>query len=242
MSGTRIQLVGAARIAAALGAGRPVRVVFVAAGEAPTSEEAAVLKDAERAGAAVRELAPRAFARLAADPSERRLIALEGPAPDAPLDEVMVGGGAVWLLVDAGYPGNAGFVIRTAEVSGAAAVAIDSDFDRIARRDAVRSSMRADRVLPVFFEPAAAVVAAARAAGRRVVVIEDRGARAPWEVDLTGDPLLVAGGEATGVPEALLDEADAVVRVPMAGFIPSYNLQAAVAAVAAERLRQIAGD
>jgi tRNA G18 (ribose-2'-O)-methylase SpoU len=30
------------------------------------------------------------------------------------------------------------------------------------------------------------------------------------------------------------------VRVPMAGFIPSYNVQAAMAAVAAERLRQLA--
>jgi tRNA(Leu) C34 or U34 (ribose-2'-O)-methylase TrmL len=29
------------------------------------------------------------------------------------------------------------------------------------------------------------------------------------------------------------------VRVPMAGFIPSYNLQTAVAVLAAERLRQL---
>ena len=29
------------------------------------------------------------------------------------------------------------------------------------------------------------------------------------------------------------------IRVPMAGFIPCYNLQAAVSAVACERLRQL---
>ena len=33
-------------------------------------------------------------------------------------------------------------------------------------------------------------------------------------------------------------EADLVLRIPMRGFMPSYNLQAAMAAVASERLRQ----
>jgi TrmH family RNA methyltransferase len=50
--------------------------------------------------------------------------------------------------------------------------------------------------------------------------------------------LLVVGAEAEGVPADLLAAADATVRIPMAGFIASYNLQAAVAAVAAERFRQ----
>jgi tRNA G18 (ribose-2'-O)-methylase SpoU len=51
--------------------------------------------------------------------------------------------------------------------------------------------------------------------------------------------LFVAGSEAGGVPPAILERCDAVVRIPMAGFLPSYNVQAAVAAVAAERLRQL---
>jgi tRNA G18 (ribose-2'-O)-methylase SpoU len=37
----------------------------------------------------------------------------------------------------------------------------------------------------------------------------------------------------------VLARCDDVVRVPMAGFIPSYNVQAAMAAVAGERLRQM---
>ena len=49
---------------------------------------------------------------------------------------------------------------------------------------------------------------------------------------------LVVGGEHTGVPEGVLAQCDAVVRIPMAGFIRSYNLQAAVAMIAAERMRQ----
>ena len=58
-------------------------------------------------------------------------------------------------------------------------------------------------------------------------------------MDLTGPVLLIVGGEVRGVHEVLLDACESVVRIPMLGFIPSYNLQAAVAIVAGERLRQL---
>ena len=82
------------------------------------------------------------------------------------------------------------------------------------------------------------MVLRAREAGRRVIAVEDVGKRAPWETDLTGRVLLVVGGERYGIPPEVLEQADDLVRIPMAGFIPSYNLQAAMAAVAVERLRQ----
>jgi TrmH family RNA methyltransferase len=70
------------------------------------------------------------------------------------------------------------------------------------------------------------------------VGIEDVGTQAPWEVELTGRVLFVVGGETHGIPAPVLERCDSLVRIPTSGFIPSYNLQAAVAAVAAERLRQ----
>jgi tRNA G18 (ribose-2'-O)-methylase SpoU len=99
--------------------------------------------------------------------------------------------------------------------------------------------MRADRFVPVQWRPAAEVIAAARKAGRRVVAVEDVGAAAPWEADLAGPVLLVVGGESLGVPEAVLAACDEAVRIPMDGFIRSFNLQAAVAIVAGERNRQV---
>ena len=128
--------------------------------------------------------------------------------------------------------------LRTAEVSGAAGIFVDAEFDHAKRREAVRASMRADRFLPVLWLGAEAVLARARAAGRRCVAVEDTGDRAPWQVDLTGPALFVVGGEHAGLPDALLAACDVVVRIPMAGFIRSYNLQAAVAMLAAERMRQ----
>ena len=76
------------------------------------------------------------------------------------------------------------------------------------------------------------------ASGHRIYAIENTGERAPWDVDLTGPALFIIGGEARGIPPPVLAAADAVLRIPMGGFIPSYNLQIPVGVVAAERLRQ----
>ena len=53
--------------------------------------------------------------------------------------------------------------------------------------------------------------------------------------------LLIVGAEAEGVPTEVLDRCDEIVRIPMAGFVASYNLQVAVAAISAERFRQLEG-
>lgn len=167
------------------------------------------------------------------------ILGLVGRRPSADLDGLLSCGGAVWLLVGVAYPGNAGFAIRTAEVSGADGIVLDAPgFDHVARRQATRTSMRADRYMPVLWEAAAPVLEKARAQGRRVIAIEDCGKEAPSEIDLSGPVLFVVGGEDEGIPAALLQAADAVVRIPMRGFIRSYNLQTAVAVVAVERLRQ----
>jgi TrmH family RNA methyltransferase len=180
----------------------------------------------------------RVVARLSHARPPADLLAMVGPPPGADLDGVLAERGALWLLVGVSYPGNAGFAIRTAEVSGADGIAIDCGFERPERRDALRMSMRADWFMPVLWKPADLVFERAASAGHRLIGIEDVGETAPWQVDLTGPALFVIGGEEPGVPPDLLERCDAIVRVPMGGFIRSYNLQAALAALAAERLRQ----
>jgi 23S rRNA (guanosine2251-2'-O)-methyltransferase len=73
-----------------------------------------------------------------------------------------------------------------------------------------------------------------------VLAVEDVGTHAPWEVDLTQPLLLIVGGERHGIPQAVLAACDGALRIPMRGFIPSYNVQAAMAIVVGEQLRQLA--
>jgi len=196
---------------------------------------------AEDTGIEILEVGARRFERLRGNHSDANILALAGPRADAPMSEVMQRGGAVWLLTGPAYPGNVGFAIRTAEVSGADALYIDNDFDHQGRREARRAAMRADRFMPVGWAHSEAVIQAARHAGKSLVAVEDVGRAAPWEVDLRGSLLFVVGAEAEGVPAAVLRECDEVIRIPMAGFVASYNLQAAVASIASERFRQQQG-
>ena len=231
---------GARDIVAALAAGELLAAVFVTriAIEADAAVAAAV-ESARRAGVAVHVVGPTVLRRFGRGDPPPRVLAVAGPPPRVSLAEVLAQRGATWLLAGVAYPTNAGFAIRTAEVSGADGVIVDAPFTAADRRTALRASMRADRVMPVIWDRAATAIDAARAAGARIVAVEDSGPRAPWDVDLTRPSLLVVGGERDGIPAAVLARCDDVVRVPMAGFIPSYNVQAAMAAVAAERLRQM---
>jgi tRNA G18 (ribose-2'-O)-methylase SpoU len=235
----RRQLAGPAELAAALDAGVPVRLVLAAREpKDPAAHE--VIARARALDIPVRLTSERSLRRLSRVDPPAEVLALLGGPPDLDRAAVLASGGVVWLLVGVAYPGNTGFAIRLAEVSGAHAMFVDGAFLHEGRREALRASMRAERFMPVFWDAALDVVAAARAAGRRVLAVEDVGTRAPWEVDLTQPLLLIVGGERHGIPREVLAACDGVLRIPMRGFIPSYNLQAAMAVVVGEQLRQLA--
>ena len=175
--------------------------------------------------------------RMSADGAQVAL-ALVGRTQNETLVDVMAAGGCVWLFDGVEYSTNLGFAIRTAEVSGADAVLLNVNKTHEERRTIRRASMRADRFIPVIYTTTPDVLRAAKANGFRIVAAEDVGTKGPWDEDLTGNILLVVGAEREGVSSEVLEAADAVVKLPMDGFVPSYNLQVAVSVLAVEALRQ----
>ena len=69
------------------------------------------------------------------------------------------------------------------------------------------------------------------------MALETSGQELDGRTALPDRALLVAGGERDGLAAGLLGGADAVVRLPTRGFIPSFNVQAAIAMIAWSRLR-----
>ncbi len=238
MSGVR-QLAHAAAILAAIEAGEHPNLVLV---QNPSDDPTLLrlIAVCEARGIALRRESENDLRRMSQTSPPALALALLGRNPAASLEEALALDGAFWLLSGMTYPGNVGFALRCVEVAGADAVAVDASFSPQERDQALRFSMRANRFMPVFWEESLRVVELARRAGRFVVALEDVGACAPWEVDLTQPVLCVVGGERHGVMQEILKQSDAIVRIPMAGFIPSYNLQAAVTTLAIERLRQLA--
>lgn len=191
----------------------------------------------EAAGIPLEEGSTNDLWRMSADGAQVAL-ALTGRTQHETLDEVMKAGGCIWFFDGVEYSTNLGFAIRTAEVSGANAVVLNVAKTHEERRTIRRASMRADRFIPVMYSDTDAILQSAKDHGVRLIAAEDVGEAGPWDEDLTGDVMLVVGAERDGVSPEVLEAADAVVKLPMDGFVPSYNLQVAVSVLAVEALRQ----
>jgi TrmH family RNA methyltransferase len=229
---------GAEAIRSALASGAPVRVLLVRSDDQASSIMDLVAA-VEARGIQIWRGSEGDLRRMSRTAEPPEVLAMLGPDPRCDLDALLGRGGISWLVHRAAYPSNVGFVVRTAEVSGADGVIIDAHWNHHDRGRIRHVSMGASMLLPVLFHDTHAVLDAAERHGVRCVAIEDVGACAPWEADLRERVLCIIGGERDGIDASVLARCQQVVRVPMAGFVPSYNLQAAMSAVASERLRQL---
>ena len=115
---------------------------------------------------------------------------------------------------------------------------VDAELSNTERKAAKRASMKAHRFIPVFWGDGFEAAKSAKDRGFKIVSLEDIGGKTPWNTDLTGDIMLIVGGERNGIPQNILDISDEIIRVPMSGFVPSFNLQAPLSVVAIEAQRQ----
>ena len=197
----------------------------------------ALRQECERQGIPLEEGSTNDLWRMSATGSTDAL-ALLGREPHGTLEQVFQRGGSIWLLDGVQYPTNLGFGIRTIEVSGADAVVLNISRTHQDRRTIRRSSMRADRFIPVVYSDTTSIINEAKKNNFRIIAAEDVGTVEPWNADLTGNVLFVVGAERDGVSKEVLDACVEIVRLPMDGFVPSYNLQVAISVLAVEALRQ----
>lgn len=236
----RRRIVGVAGVHQALDAEEPVQLILLPR-EDLTPTQAALQQRATALGIQLWLGGPGDMRRMSPDSdSPADALALVGDGPCTSVGDLLGLGGAVWLLHRPAYPSNVGFMVRTAEVSGATGVIIDApDFNREQRSRVSHVSMGADRVMPVLWARSEQALGSARQQDMACVAIEDCGTHAPHQLDLTGPALLVLGNERSGIAPAVRTACDLRVRIPMLGFVPSYSVQAAMAIIAGERLRQL---
>ena len=120
-------------------------------------------------------------------------------------------------------PGNVGAVVRVGAAVGLDAVTVDG-FDQLWAPACLRGSAGLHFALPV------RSCALEEVAGERAVVAFDPEG-VPFEpATIDAAAVLVFGSERTGLPDDVLEVADAVVALPMADGVSSLNLATSVAA------------
>jgi TrmH family RNA methyltransferase len=145
----------------------------------------------------------------------------------------------VVIACDVQDPGNLGAIVRVAEAGGASGViASGASADPFGWK-ALRGSMGSALRLPVHrvADPAAAA-ADARRHRCRIVATVPRGGRSIFDVDLRPATAVLVGGEGPGLPQAVIDDADERVTIPMQTPVESLNAATTAALVVYEARRQ----
>ncbi len=134
---------------------------------------------------------------------------------------------------------NFGAVCRTAECCGVDAVILPSNAGALLNPDAVRTSAGALNRLPVCrVNDPVATLSELRNSGLRVVACSEKGEHFLHEASLAGPAVIIVGAEDTGISAPVMEVADEVVKIPMAGRIASLNVSVAAGMAMYECVRQ----
>jgi TrmH family RNA methyltransferase len=148
----------------------------------------------------------------------------------------------IFMLRDVQDPGNVGAIVRAAEACGVTGIVAGEGTADPFGWKALRGSMGSIFRMPVA-SPSSLLegLRTARGRGIRVLAAVPRDARALHEMDLRRPSAVLLGSEGSGLPHALLDEADDRLMIPMRAPVESLNVSIAAALIAYEAARQRAG-
>jgi TrmH family RNA methyltransferase len=209
--------------------------------------EPALIAQAQAAGATVFQLTRDAFAKvayrerpdglLAVAPQWRRTLGdlealLAGKFSDSRPDPFL-------LVVEAiEKPGNLGTILRSADAAGVDALIVCDPVTDLFNPNVVRASTGVLFSVPVIVAESAAVREWLRARGVRAVATTPAATELHTDTDLRGPLAIVMGSEQYGLSDFWLREADARVRIPMAGQADSLNVAMATIITLFEAVRQ----
>jgi len=178
--------------------------------------------------------------RISASHHHEGICVAARPRPLPPLADILRAPGPGWLLALAGVsnPHNAGAILRSAAHFGARAVLLGGGEPRLppaAYRTAQGGAEWVDVVAVPDFAPA---LDEARRAGFVVCATSSRAGADIYGDQLPARAVVLLGGEAEGVPPALVRAADLALRIPGTGHVDSLNVAAAAAVLLAEHWRR----
>jgi len=227
---------------------RPVHEVLVAAGRDGAGPVRELLALAGAAGVPVRRVGAPELARRARSEAHQGVVALAAPLVPAPLADLAAPGERgdppfLVVLDSVTDPGNLGAVLRSALCAGATGAVLARRRGAHVTPSAAKAAAGAVEHLPIALVAGIpAALRALRAAGVWVVGLDASGDRSLWDVEVLAEPLaVVLGAEGRGLAPLTRARCDLLVRIPLAGPIPSLNVAAAAAIACFEAARRRGG-
>ena len=213
---------------------------------APGRGDARIQKIAQlcrSAGVPLRTMPRDQLTRLARAANHQGVVAVTAEKQYNDVDDILAGKRSthsfVLLLDGIEDPHNLGAIIRTAEGAGADGIIIPERRAAGVTGTVVKASAGASEYLPI-----ARVTNAGRALedlkSRNIwtVGLDERGDKLYDQIDYKMDCALVLGAEGHGLHEQIRKKCDFLVKIPMAGKVPSLNVSVAAAIVMYEVARQ----
>jgi len=137
---------------------------------------------------------------------------------------------------EAQLEGNVGAVARSAESASFHALLMPPKMEITSQM--LRSSAGALANLPVVRDSLFNVIKFCHKNAIKVIGVEVAGTENYFDADLSGDILLIVGGEDKSLSEEVMEKCDTVVKIPTSGRINSLNMSVASAVVMFEKVRQ----
>jgi TrmH family RNA methyltransferase len=158
----------------------------------------------------------------------------------APPESISSRDSGLWIALEGiKDPGNLGTIIRTADAVGAQGVLLIGETVDPFSVEAVRATMGSIFHLPIS-RMSVSEFLSWRSTWRGIVVGTHLSGRRDYrEVDYRRPVLLLMGNEQSGLPDALADACDVLVRIPQAGKADSLNLAIATAVMLFEIRRDV---
>lgn len=201
-------------------------------------EERALVDEAAGSGARLFELTKTAFAKVAYRERPDGLLAV-APQWQNRLDDLKLSATPFLLVVEAiEKPGNLGTILRSADAAGVDALIVCDPVTDLFNPNVVRSSTGVLFSVPVVIASSFEVCAWLRSRGIHSAATTPAATALYTDTDLRGPLAIVMGSEHDGLSDFWLAQADAQVRIPMAGQADSLNVAMATIITLFEAVRQ----
>ena len=233
-------LVGVHPVREALKAGRAINRVLIAKGAGgPRLQE--IIDLCRERGVSVRFEQRSGLDRAAGGENHQGVVAFGAATKYTELSDIVEHAKLLVMLDGVEDPHNLGAVVRTANAAGAAAVMIPERRAAGLTETVAKAAAGALEYVPVVrVGNVTRTLEDLKKRGFWIYGLDERGTESYDRIEYARPTVIVLGGEGKGLHQLVRNHCDVLVRIPMAGTIPSLNVSVAAGIVLFEWKRRMA--